>query len=136
MNEWTYRQLFTQFLDDYWGAFHEVLEAPSVNPRRLADSLFGELVAEHGRFAALDDGAVHPGVERLGRLWEHVAERRTATREAPLSAKEVAHARTQFEGIYDALVARGTPYPQVATEVLSHAVHGHPRGLIRADAAR
>lgn len=136
MDEGTYRRVLTEFLNDYWGAFHEVLEAQSVNPRMLAAPLFDALVAEHGRFAPLCDGAVDPAVQRLGRLWAHVTERREVTFEAPLSAKEVAHARTQFERIYDALVARGTAYPQVRTEVLSHAVHGHPRAPLRADAGR
>jgi hypothetical protein len=137
MKERTYRQLFTQFLNDYWGAFHEVLEAQSVNPRLLAGSLFDKLVAEHRRLAALDAGVkAHMGMERLERLWAHVVERRTDTPDAPLSAKEIAHARTQFEEIYDDLVARGAPFGHVGTEVLSHALHGHPRGPSRVDAAR
>ena len=136
MNEQTYRQLFTQFLNDYWGAFHEVLEAQSVNPRMLADPLFDELIAEHRRFAALSDGVVDPAVDRLGRLWQHVSERREVTFEAPLSAKEVAHARTQFEEMFDTLVAAGKAYPHVSTEVLSRAPHGDPRAPLRADAAR
>lgn len=136
MNEQKYRQVLTQFLNDYWGAFHEVLETQSVNPLMLAGPVFGALVEEHRRFAALYEGAAAAAVERLGRLWNHVAERREVTFDAPLSAKEVGHARAQFEEIYDALIAGGMPYPHVSTEVLSHAVHGHPRAPLRADAAR
>jgi hypothetical protein len=135
MDESTYRRLFAQFLNEYWGAFHEVLEAQSVNPRMLADPFFDALVAAHQRFAAARDG-VDPAVERLGRLWKHITDRRTVTFEAPLSAREVEHARTQFETIFDTLLAHGKPYPKAGTDVVSHAVHGTPRTPLRADAAR
>ena len=135
MDKETYRRVFTQFLNDYWGAFHEALEAQSVNPKVLADSLFDTLVDAHRRFAAARDG-LDPAVERLGRLWLHVVERRKVTVEAPLSAHEVAHARKQFEAIYDTLAAHGRAYPPVVTDILSHAVHGTPRTPLRADAAR
>jgi hypothetical protein len=134
MNETRYRQVLASFLNDYWGAFHEVLEAESVNPGRLAASLFDPLVAEHGRFAALY-GGVHPALERLGQLWRYVAERRGLT-DAPLTARELAHARMQFQQVYDTLIGSGTAYPHISTEVLAHAVHGHPRAELRADAAR
>jgi hypothetical protein len=101
----------------------------------LADSLFNELVAAHEQFAAAR-GGVDPAVEGLGRLWAHVAERRTVTMEAPLSAREVAHARTQFEAIFDTIVAQGQAYPKAAAEVVSSAAHGTPRTPLRADAAR
>ena len=136
MDKATYRRVFTQFLNNYWGAFHEVLEAQSVNPQVLAAPLFEALVAQHERFTAPSDGAVGPALEGLGRLWRHVAERRKVTIEAPLSAREVAHAREQFERIYDALAARGAAYPNVRAEVLSHVLHGHPRAPLRADPAR
>ena len=135
MDEKTYRTLFAQFLNEYWGAFHEALEAQTVNPRMLADSLFDAVVAAHQRFAAAR-GGVDPAVETLGRLWAHVAERRNVTFEAPLSAREVEHARTQFETIYDTLVIHGKAYPKAGTDVVSHAVHGTPRSPLRADAAR
>jgi hypothetical protein len=135
MDESTYRKLFMQFLNEYWGAFHEVLEAQSVNPRMLADPLFDALVAAHHRFAAAR-GGVDPAVERLGRLWKHIADRRTVTVEAALSAREVEHARTQYETIFDTLLAHGKPYPKAGTDVISHAVHGTPRTPLRADAAR
>jgi hypothetical protein len=135
MDEKTDRTLLAQFLNEYWGAFHEVLEAQSVNPRMLADPVFDALVAAHHRFAAARDG-MDPAVGRLGRLWKHIADRRTVTFEAPLSAREVEHARTQFETIFDTLLVQGKPYPKAGTDVVSHAVHGTPRTLLRADAAR
>ena len=135
LDETTYRALFTQFLNEYWGAFHEALETQSVNPRMLADPVFDELVAAHQRFAVAR-GGLDPAVERLERLWRHVAERRTVTFEAPLSAHEVEHARTQFEAIYDTLIAQGDGYPEAGREVVSRAVHGTPKTPLRADAAR
>jgi hypothetical protein len=135
MDETAYRRLFTQFLNGYWGAFHEALETQSVNPRMLADPVFDALVDAHERFAALREG-MDPAVERLGRLWRHVAERRTVTFEAPLSAHEVEHARTQFETIYDTFIAHGKAYPNAGTDVVSHALHGTPRMPLRADTAR
>ena len=135
MDETTYRTLFTCFLNDYWGAFHEALEAQTVNPRMLADPLFSALLDAHQRFAALRHG-VDPAVERLGRLWRHVTERRSVTFEAPFSSHEVEHALTQFETIYDTLIAQGTAYAKAGTDVVSHAVHGTPRTPLRADAAR
>ena len=135
MDEIAYRELFTHFLNDYWGAFHEALEAQSVNPRMLADPLFNALVDAHQKFAAAGNG-LDPAVERLGRLWSHVAERRSVTFEAPFSAREVAHARAQFETIFDKLLAEGQAYPDAGTDVVSHAVHGTPRTPLRADAAR
>ena len=134
MNERTYRRVFAQFLNDYWGAFHEVLEAQSVNPRMLAGSLFDAMIAAHRRFVAVGDG-FGPPVDRLDRLWRLVAEHRDATPDAPLSAREVAHARAQFEAIYDGLAARGTLYPLASKKVHDRAVHGTPRTPLRADSA-
>jgi hypothetical protein len=135
MTETTYRQVFTQFLNDYWGAFHEVLEAQSVNPHRLASPLFDAVVAAHARFATRK-GFVEPGVDRLRTVWQNVAERRASNPDAPLTAREVAYARDHFEMVYDALMARGKVFPRVAGDTLAHAMHGHPRGVLRADAAR
>jgi hypothetical protein len=135
IDETTYRALLSQFLNDYWGAFHEALEAQSVNPRMLADSLFDALVAAHERCVAARHG-VDEALERLGRLWNHVAERRTVTVEAPLSAREVEYARAQFETMYDTLITQGTRYHKAAVDVVSRAIHGTPRMRLRADAAR
>jgi hypothetical protein len=135
MTESTYRQVFTQFLNDYWGAFHEVLEAQSVNPHRLAPPLFDAVVAAHARFASVK-GFVEPGVERLAVLWQTVQARRASSPDAPLTAREIAYAREQFEKVYDALMARGKVFVQVAGATLASAMHGHPRGVLRADTAR
>ena len=134
MNERTYRRVFRQFLNDYWGAFHEVLEAQSVNPRMLAGSLFDAVIAAHRRFVAAGDGFGSP-VDRLDRLWRRVAERRAATPDAPLTAREVTHARAQFEAIYDGLEARGALYPLASKTVHDGAVHGTPRTRLRPDSA-
>jgi hypothetical protein len=134
MDESTYRQVFGQFLNDYWGAFHEVVEAQSVNPHKLADSLFDALVAAHQRFVAARDGADTP-LGRLGHLWFQVAQRRRDTLDAPLSAREVAHAREQFEAIYDELMAAGKRLGEAGQDVAAQARHGTPRWPLRADAA-
>jgi hypothetical protein len=137
MDRSTYRRVFTQFLNGYWGAFHEVLEAQSVNRGMLAGSLYRTLVDEHQGFAAAYDGTVpDPSVVSLGRLWQHVTARREVTADAPLSAHEVAHARRHFELLHDTLIAYGRAYPEVRAEVLSHAVHSIPTAPLRADAAR
>jgi hypothetical protein len=101
----------------------------------LAGPLFDALVAAHHRFAAAR-GGVDPAVERLGRLWTHITDRRTVTFDAPLSAREVEHARTQFETILDTLLAQGKAFPKASRDVTSHAVHGTPRSPLKADAAR
>jgi hypothetical protein len=134
MNERKYRRLFEQFLNDYWGAFHEVLEAQSVNPRMVAGSLFDALLHAHTRFAVVADG-LGPELERLERLWSQIADRRAETPGAPLTAREVAHARVQFEALYDGFVARGTLYPLASRKAHAAAVHGTPRMPLRADAA-
>jgi len=134
MDESTYRQLLGQFLNDYWGAFHEVVEAQSVNPHKLADSLFDPLVAAHERFVAVRGGA-DEALGRLGHLWFHVAERRRDTLDAPFTAREIAHAREQFETIYDELMAAGKPFSEAGRDVAGHARHGTPRWPLRADAA-
>jgi hypothetical protein len=133
MDESTYRQVLGQFLNDYWGAFHEVVEAQSVNPHMLAGVLFDALVAGHERFVAVRGGA-DPALGRLGHLWFHVAERRKDTRDAPLTAREAAHAREQFEAIYDELMAMGRRLSEAGMDVAAHARHGTPRSPLRADA--
>jgi hypothetical protein len=134
MNERTYRQVFEQFLNDYWGAFHEVLEAQSVNPRMLAGSLFGDLTGAHARFAAAGK-TLGADIDRLKQLWRVVASRRQETPDAPLSAREIMWARMQFEAIYDALAARGKIYPAASKRIHASARHGTPRTPLRPDAA-
>lgn len=133
MNERTYRRVFEQFLNDYWGAFHEVLEAQSVNPKRLAGSLFDALLDAHRRFLVVARES-QPDVARLARLWNAVCARRADSPDAPLSAREVIHARAYFEKIYDALAARGTLYPLASQDVHARARHGTPRTPLRPDA--
>jgi hypothetical protein len=133
MNERTYRRVFEQFLNDYWGAFHEVLEAQSVNPKKLAGSLFEALMDAHRRFAAVAAG-LESDVTRLDRLWTEVRARRTDTPDAPLSAREIIYARVYFETLYDTLVARGTIYSLASKDVHAHARHGTPRTPLRPDA--
>jgi hypothetical protein len=135
MTETTYAKVFTQFLNEYWGAFHEVLEAQSVNPHWLAPPLFDELIAAHRQFASLE-GFVRRPVERLSTLWDTVAARRRDDVDAPLTAREIRYARAQFETIHDLLMARGKVFPRAAADALAHAVHAHPRAALRADAAR
>ena len=134
MDESTYRRVFAQFLNDYWGAFHEVVEAQSVNPHKLADSLFDEVVAAHERFVAAM-GGVDPALGRLGHLWFTVTDRRRDTIDVPLSAREVAHAREQFEAIHDAFLVSGKAFGDAVRDVISHATHGTPKSPLRADAA-
>jgi hypothetical protein len=135
MDETTYRTLLTQFLNDYWGAFHEVLEAQSVHPRFLAASLYDDVVAAHERFAAARNG-LDPAVDRLGHLWNDVSGRRVRSVDAALSAREIEHARAQFGLIFDALLAQGKPYEKAVLEICAQAAHGTPRTPLRVDAAR
>jgi hypothetical protein len=135
MTETKYAKVFAQFLNEYWGAFHEVLEAQSVNPHWLAVPLFDALIAAHRRFAAIDAIAA-PAIARLGTLWDAVAARRGERPDSPLSVGEIQYARREFEAIYDLLMKRGKVYPLAAATALSHAVHAHPRAMLRADAAR
>jgi len=135
MTEAKYVKTFTQFLNDYWGAFHEVLEAQSVNPHHLAPSLFDALTAAHRRFAGLD-GFGRSAINALGRLWDVVGERRRTNPHAPLLPREIQSARAQFEAIHDALMARGKLFPLAAADALEHAQHAHPRAPLRADPAR
>jgi hypothetical protein len=105
MDESTYRQVLGQFLNDYWGTFHEVVEAQSVNPHMLAGALFDELVAAHERFVAVRGGA-DEALGRLGHEWFHVADRRKDTLDAPFTARK-SLTREQFGIIYDELMAMG-----------------------------
>ena len=135
MTEIRYRRLFAEFLNDYWGAFHEVLEVQSVNPHYLAPPLFDALTAAHERFTA-NAGTASLALTQLEQVWTAVAGRRLASADAPLTGREIRHARLQFEAIYDNFAARGALYPRAAATALTTAVHAHPRAPLRADAAR
>jgi len=107
MNAQRYRNTLTQFLNDYWGAFHEVLEAQSVMPSRVSGPLFADLLEEHRCFAANSLGVAQSAVENLERVWKRVEDHRTFAPDAPLSPEQILEARDYFEEIYDALFALG-----------------------------
>ena len=136
MNSKRYRQILDGFLNDYWGAFHEVLEAQSVMPSRLSGSLFDDLRRAHGRFAAQVHGVAESAVQGLERLWKRADEHRTFVPDAPLSPEQILEAREHFEDIYDALVRLGKPFGDLRADVLAAARHGNPREPLRADASR
>ena len=136
MNSKKYRQTLTQFLNNYWGAFHEVLEAQSVMPSRLSDSLFRDLLEEHRRFANTFPGVARLSVDELERLWTRIEEHRTVVPDAPLSPEQIRWAREQFEEIYETLLSLGEPFEALRAEVLAMARHGDPRKPLRADASR
>jgi hypothetical protein len=131
-----YQQTLTQFLNNYWGAFHEVLEAQSVMPSRLSGSLFADLLEEHRRFEKTCRGVALPSVADLERLWRRVEDHRTIVPDAPLSPEQILEARGYFEEIYDALFGLGQPFEDLRAGVLAAARHGSPRERLRADASR
>jgi hypothetical protein len=136
MKEARYKQIFGQFLDEYWGAFHEVIEAESVNPERVAGSLFDQVVAQHERFVQVSPAAVMPDVEALGRLWRQVTNRRIIRADEPLTSAQVREALARFQAIYDTLLGMGASFPAARTEALAKARHAHPRAPLRAAVER
>jgi hypothetical protein len=136
MNEQTFRDTFSQFLFNYWGAFHEALEAQSVTQRRLAESLFRDLEAAHRRFAGLYTGAASSAVDDLGRIWQGLEARRYLSPDPAFRRDEVSKALGLFEAIHDSLVREGERFPAARDEILKSAPHGTPRDPLRADAAR
>ena len=136
MTESVFKKVFTQFLDKYWGAFHEALEAQSVTPRRLAGSLFDALQAEHRAFAGMYVGPAKSAVDGLGHIWRDVQARRYQWPDPSLTQAEVSKARQLFEEIYSSLLHQGQKYPAARKDILKHAPHGSPKEPLRADAAR
>lgn len=136
MNERTFKKVFSQFLDDYWGAFHEVIEAQSVTPTRLAGSLFNALVAEHRAFEGIYTGHAKSAVEGLGHIWHELAARRYQWPDPPLTHDEISKAHQLFEQIYESLLHQGHRFTAAQKEIQKHAPHGTPRERLRADAAR
>lgn len=136
MTEKTFKKVFSQFLDSYWGAFHEVLEAQSVTPTRLAGSVFNALVAGHRAFESIYTGPVKSALDGLGNIWHDVEARRYLRPDPPLTHDEVTKAHRLFEGIYDSLLFQGQKFSAVQKEILKHAPHGTPKEPLRADAAR
>jgi len=135
MDERRFQQTFTQFLNDYWGAFHELLEAESVTPARLADSLFQRVLDEHTKFVSVCPEPAKAATETLGALWRQVADHRQIVPDDPLSADQVRRALEAFRAAYDQLHELGRRYPAVRTRVLKHALHSTPKKPLRPDAA-
>jgi hypothetical protein len=107
MTESAFKKVFTQFLNDYWGAFHEALEAQSVTPRRLAGSLFQTLQSEHRRFEAMYDGSAKDSLADLGRIWHEIEARRFQWPDPAITEDDIAKALRSFKEIYDSLVRQG-----------------------------
>jgi hypothetical protein len=136
MTESIFKNVFTQFLNKYWGAFHEALEAQSVTPRRLAGSLFDALQSEHRAFDGMYVGPARSALDGLGQIWHDLHARRYQWPDPPLTHDEVTKALQLFEEIYSSLVRQGQRYPAARKDILKHAPHGTPKEPLRADAAR
>ncbi len=136
MTEKIFRKVFERLLYNYWGAFHEVLEAQSVTRRRLAGSLFTALQAEHRAFAAMYVGAGKSALDGLGNLWQDFASRRHQFPDPALTRDDVARAQRLFEELHQSLVDEGRKFPAAQQEILRAAPHGRPGEPLRADAAR
>ncbi len=135
MTETTYRKALTQFLYNYWGAFHEALEAQSVTPRRLAESLFGAILAEHRAFAAIYSGPAKDAVSDLGDVWRELEGRRYQFPDAALTHDHVMRALNLFREIHDSLMHQ-PQFEAARKAILQHAPHGTPTEPLHADAAR
>lgn len=135
MSERQFEDLFTQFLNGYWGAFHELLEAQSIRPDRLAESLFQDVIDQHSVFAAARPEEAAPATDALGRLWREVIDRRRSVPDAPLTADQVRQALEEFTAIYEVLLAVGHRYPLARANALKRALHATPKAPLRADAA-
>jgi hypothetical protein len=136
MTKGAFKEVFTQFLNKYWGAFHEALEAQSVTSRRLAGSLFDALQSEHRAFEKVYVGPAKGALDGLGDIWQDVQARRYQWPDPPLTHDEVTKALQLFEEIYGSLLHQGKGYPAARKDVLKHAPHGTPKEPLRADAAR
>jgi hypothetical protein len=136
MTESAFKQVFAQFLNGYWGAFHEALEAQSVTPRRLAKSLFEAVRLEHRSFEAMYLGSAKNALADLGRIWHDLEARRYQWPDAALTEEDITKALRSFEEIYGRLVRQGRRYSAARKDILEHAPHGSPRERLRVDAAR
>jgi hypothetical protein len=136
MTEKTFRKVFSQFLNGYWGAFHEALEAQSVTPRRLAGSLFKTLQAEHQMFEGMYVGRAKSALDGLENLWHDLEARRYQWPDPALTHDDVGKAQRLFKELFDSLVLQGQKFPEAQKEILKHAPHGTPKEPLRADAAR
>lgn len=135
MTETTFKNVFSQFLDRYWGAFHEALEAQSVNQKRLAESVFRRLQTEHATFIALCEGPDGSAADRLGEIWEAVEHRQSLWPDASLRHDEVVEALQLFKDIYNKLSEEGRKFSATRRNILRRAPHGTPKESLRADAA-
>jgi len=136
MTEKTFKKVLSQFLDNYWGAFHEALESQSVTPRRLAGSLFDALHAQHRAFEGAYVGPAKGALDELGHLWQDVEARRHRWPDPSLTHDDVTKALKLFGEIYDSLVDDGRQFPAALKEILKLAPHGSPKEPLRTDAAR
>ena len=136
MDEATYRQVIRQFLYDYWGAFHEALEAQSITPSRLAGSIFTALKDQHRAFEEIYAGPARPDVDALGEIWHALEAERYIWPDPPLKHDEVVKAQRHFAQIFEILVRAGRAFGAARAEILAHAPHGTPTEPLRADAAR
>ena len=136
MDEATYRQVFRQFLCDYWGAFHEALEAQSVTPSRLAGSIFTALKDRHRAFEAIYAGPARPDVNALGEIWHALEAERYIWPDPPLKHDEVVKAHQHFERLFETLLQQGQTFGTARAEILAQSPHGTPKEPLRADAAR
>jgi hypothetical protein len=130
-----FEDLFAQFLNGYWGAFHELLEAESVRGDRLARSFFQDVVDAHRRFAAVCPPEAKAAMDALDRVWRQAIDQRRSVPDAPLTAAQLHQALSEFSAIHDALVALGARHAGARDRVLARAPHGTPKGPIRVDAA-
>jgi hypothetical protein len=135
MTEATYRKLLGEFLNVYWPAFHEAVEAQSVTPSRLAGSLFDGLVAAHKAFEAACDGRARAAVGELGQIWNGLRARRVVQPDPAFHAGEIGQAREHFRELYLALLAEGADYPEVTRRALQEGRHGTPLEPLRATPA-
>jgi len=136
MTEDTFKKILSQFLERYWGAFHEALEAQSVTPRRLAGSLAQALKTEHEAFESVYVGPARSAIDGLGLMWKDLEARRYRWPDPVLTHDDVTKALALFTEIYDSLIHEGRPFAAARNEILTHASHGTPRQRLRADAAR
>jgi hypothetical protein len=136
MTESTFRKIFHQFLYNYWGAFHEALEAQSVTQKRLAGALFEALQEEHRAFEAIYAGPAKGALAGLRQIWQDAEARRYRWPDPPLTHEEVTRALQFFEEIHGSLIKEGQEFPAARRDILQHAPHGTPKEPLRADAAR
>ena len=136
MTEGAFKKVFTQFLNKYWGAFHETLEAQSVTPQRLAGPLFEALQAEHRAFEGMYVGPAKSALDGLGHIWRDLQTRRYEWPDPSLTHAEVSKALQLFEEIYSSLLHQGQKYPAALKDILKQAPHGTPKEPLRGDAVR